>query len=339
MLKRIIDVNLNRVSEGLRVIEDITRFYFEEVTISKKCKELRHELRDIQKSKYEFTINYRDSTNDIGLDISKDIKSAKEYNLQSILKANIKRVQEGLRSLEEITGLNNFENLRYKSYDLEQRVFMLMKRNNFSLPDIYGITHSKASLGRSNIEIVNQMLIAGIKIIQYREKDLSMKEMLKECLEIRKLTTQHNATFIINDFSDLVLLTNADGIHIGQDDIPIESVRKILGNKIIGLSTHNPTQAIDAVNRGADYIGVGPIHKTNTKINVCEPVGYEYLEWVEKNIYIPYVAIGGIKESNLFEIVQRGAKSVSLVSEITESENIVNKVEKLRRIMGEYNYV
>ncbi|MDY0361083.1 MAG: thiamine phosphate synthase [Desulforegulaceae bacterium] len=203
----------------------------------------------------------------------------------------------------------------------------------FQDTDIYCITDEKHSKGRDNIFVVKKMLESGIKIIQYREKFKPMKEKYLECIEIRELTKKYNSTFIVNDHVDLAILCNADGVHIGQDDLPLKEVRKIMGStKIIGISTHNPSQAVEAEKSGADYIGVGPIFKTSTKVDVCEPVGLTYLDFVVRNIKIPFVAIGGIKEKNLLSVVERGARCAALVTEITEAENIEEKILNLRKI-------
>lgn len=208
---------------------------------------------------------------------------------------------------------------------------------SFKMPDFYGLTFSEKSAGRTNIEIVKEMIKGGIKLIQYREKEKSMAEKYSECLEIRRLTKEADVFFIINDHIDLAMLTGADGIHIGQDDIPIQSVRRLVGDEmVIGLSTHSPEQGRQAVKDGADYIGVGPIYATETKKNVCDPVGYEYLEWAVENLDIPFVAIGGIKKHNLHEIVRRGASTVALVSEITSDKDIPDLVGKLRKIYKEH---
>ncbi len=201
--------------------------------------------------------------------------------------------------------------------------------------DIYALTDSNLSLGRPAIQVVTELLNAGVKIIQYREKKLKSGAMLEECLQIRALTLQANACFIVNDHIDIAMLVDADGVHIGQEDLPVPMVRKLIGpNKIIGLSTHNPNQANEAINLGADYIGVGPIFATQTKEDVCAPVGYEYLDFVAKNINVPFVAIGGIKRHNIGEVVKHGAKCCALVSELVGAENIVQRVQEVRAAMG-----
>lgn len=205
------------------------------------------------------------------------------------------------------------------------------KLKNLMNQQIYCITAEEYSNGRSNIEMVKMMVEAGIKIIQYREKNKKKLLKYEECKVIRQITELADVLFIINDDVDLALAVEADGIHIGQDDLPIEAVRKLVGDDmIIGLSTHSLEQANDAVERGADYIGVGPIFKTNTKKDVCASVGFDYLDEVVKCIDLPFVAIGGIKEHNLPEVVNHGAKCVAIVTDITKAEDVVSKIKRLK---------
>lgn len=209
-----------------------------------------------------------------------------------------------------------------------------MDRKEPLATDLYCITAEHYSLGRSNVEVVTQWIQAGIKVIQYREKDKEMKRKYQECKIIRELTKEAGVTFIVNDDVDLAMMIGADGVHIGQDDFPLAAVRRLVGdNMIIGISTHSPQQAQAAVAHGADYIGVGPIFKTSTKKNVCKPVGLEYLQYVVNNISLPFVAIGGIKESNVAEVVQSGAQCISMVTEITEAQDIRKKISDLRKII------
>ena len=207
-------------------------------------------------------------------------------------------------------------------------------RQNILDTDIYCLTGEKFSLGRTNIEVVGEMLDGGVKLIQYREKEKKMGVKLEECKLIRQMTREAGAAFIVNDDIDIAILVEADGVHVGQEDLPIESVRELVGDEMaIGLSTHSPEEAQDALKRGADYIGVGPIFKTFTKEDVVDPVGFEYLEYVAANIDLPYVVIGGIKEHNIDEVVKRGASCVALVTEIVGEEDIKGKIAALREKM------
>lgn len=208
--------------------------------------------------------------------------------------------------------------------------------SGFLAADLYGITAEEYSLGRGNIEVVSQMIEAGIRVIQYREKNKKMGEQYRECLEIRKITRAAGVTFIVNDHIDLALSVGADGVHVGQDDLPPDCVRELVGeDMIIGLSTHSPAQAQAALKAEVDYIGVGPIFATQTKKDVCDPVGLEYLDYVVKNIDLPFVAIGGIKEHNIAEVARRGARCIAMVTEIVGAEDIGVKIHRLRKICKE----
>ena len=177
------------------------------------------------------------------------------------------------------------------------------------------------------------MLEAGVKIIQYREKDFSMLQKYRECLAIRELTARYGACFIVNDDVHLALAVKSDGVHVGQDDLPAAKVRELVGEKmLIGLSTHSPEQAEKAVRDGiADYIGVGPLFKTFTKNDVQPPVGLAYLDHVTAHYRIPFVAIGGIKENNVDEVIRHGARCVCLVTEFTAAEDIGAKIQAVRK--------
>ena len=199
--------------------------------------------------------------------------------------------------------------------------------------DIYCITARQFSLGRANLEVVRQLLEAGIKIIQYREKDFSMRQKYRECLAIRDLTARYNACFIVNDDIHLALAVAADGVHVGQDDLPVAKVRELIGDKLLlGLSTHSPEQADEAVKSGmVDYIGVGPLYQTFTKKDAPPPVGIGYLDYVTSHHRIPFVAIGGIKEHNVAEVVKHGATCICLVTEIVGAPSIATKIEAIRK--------
>lgn len=209
----------------------------------------------------------------------------------------------------------------------------------FDLPiGVYAITDSKSGKNKEFLEYCEDLLKGGAKIIQYREKKRDLKLLLEEAKALRELTLKYNATFIVNDYLDIALLSEADGIHIGQDDLPIKDVRKILGeNKIIGISTHNPQEAQQAIIDGADYIGVGPIFYTETKEDVCAPVTLEYLDFVNKNIKLPYVAIGGIKENNIDKVLAMGAKSICLVSELVGAENTLETTKRINNIIKHWH--
>lgn len=189
--------------------------------------------------------------------------------------------------------------------------------------DIYALTDRRLSLGRPVTEVVRALLDAGVRLLQYREKHLAAGVMLEECRELRRMTREAGACFIVNDHVDIAMLVGADGVHVGQDDLPVAEVRRLVGpDMIIGLSTHSPEQARAAVTAGADYIGVGPIFATQTKEDVVAPVGLAYLDWVAAHIRLPFVAIGGIKAWNAAEVAAHGAECCALVSALVGAADI-----------------
>lgn len=222
----------------------------------------------------------------------------------------------------------NTKDMKQRRKTLEEKYFK---------DSIYCVTAEDFSNGRNNIEVVKSMLEAGIKIIQYREKDNPnkyMREKYEECLKIRELTKEYDALFIVDDYADLALTADADGVHIGQKDMPIEAVRKIVGyDKIVGLSTTNEKEALEALDTSADYIGIGPIFATNTKPDADEATGIKYIDYVVKNLDIPFVCIGGIKLNNMDLLIEHKAMSLCMLTEIVSSEDIKAKCELLIKKM------
>lgn len=202
---------------------------------------------------------------------------------------------------------------------------------NFKLPKgVYAITDSETSLGKNIIDYSTELLLGGAKILQYREKNKRKGEILKEALELKKLTTKFNALFIINDYIDIALLVDADGVHLGQKDLPLKEARKLLGeNKIIGISANTFEEAKEAQLNGADYIGVGPIFSTQTKKDADSPTGTKLLTKIKENLSIPFTAIGGIKLSNLDEVLKTGTTSICLVSELLSAPNTFEITKKI----------
>jgi len=212
-----------------------------------------------------------------------------------------------------------------------------MKKKNIPAAGLYCITSEEHSAGRSTLETAAEMLGAGARVIQYREKEKTKRQKYVDCIELRAMTLGHGALFIINDDVDLALAVKADGAHLGQDDMPVEAARSILGaGAVIGVSTHSPAQALEALRRGADYIGVGPLFPTSTKKDVCAAVGLEYLDYAARNVQIPFVAIGGIKLHNLEEVLRRGARCVALVTEITGAPDIKSRVGEVLGILARH---
>ncbi len=215
-------------------------------------------------------------------------------------------------------------------------IIIINKENDKVLgSDIYAITAEEFSRGRDNIQVVQELLDSGVEIIQYREKEKKPREKLKQCKQIREMTRQAGCKFIVNDDIDIALLVGADGIHVGQDDLPVDEIRKLVKDEmIIGLSTHTPEEVKEGIGLGADYIGVGPVFETTTKEYKGELAGLEFVEYVYQNFNIPFVAIGGIKRDNIKLVKKKGANCFALVTEIVESENIQERIKELRNIIS-----
>ncbi len=336
---RIIDANINRVSEGIRVLEDLCRFYYNDEIKTKELRELRHDVRKTFDN--DQLIAYRDSINDIGAAISLKTTVDKKETIEALIKSNFKRIQEGLRTIEELLKIlgyyeygKKYEALRFKSYYLEKTY---PNRKFYFKDSIYAILGEDFSNGRDNIQLTKELIESGIKIIQYREKNKDKGYKLNQCKIIRELTKKNNVTFIVNDDIDIALAVKADGIHLGQEDMDSLEARKIAPNMIIGLSTHNKNQALLALEKKVDYIGVGPIFNTTSKKDVEYSEGLEYLKWVSKNIKLPSVTIGGIKEENLMDVISHGSKCFAMISELISTENIKAKVNNIRKIINGIN--
>ena len=188
---------------------------------------------------------------------------------------------------------------------------------------LYAITGEEFHRGRDLVNVMEEAIQGGADIIQLRDKKSSKLEVLQKARALRELTKKHGVAFIVNDHIDVALTVDADGIHLGQDDLPLIEARKIVGpNKIIGISTHAIEEAREAERNGADYIGVGPIFATKSKEDVTAPVSTNYIKQVIQEIKIPFVAIGGIKLHNVDKVLQAGATRICAISEIVGASDV-----------------
>ncbi len=180
------------------------------------------------------------------------------------------------------------------------------------------------------VSIAKKACLAGARIIQYRDKTASRKQMLETARRLRDITTDHNVMLIVNDFIDVAMLVSADGIHLGQDDIPISEARNITPEGlIIGISTHSIDQAKEAEAAGADYIGIGPVFATPTKQGNV-PIGMDIVREVVSIMHIPVVAIGGINPDNVNQLKGAGVTNVAMVRGFTsDTENVVRKINNM----------
>jgi len=198
----------------------------------------------------------------------------------------------------------------------------------------YFITGS--SLSRAgNYSDCKNALSAGVRVVQYRNKDCGTKEMYEEAFELRALCK--NVTFLINDRLDIALAVGADGVHIGREDIPYNAARKILGKKkIIGITAHSVKEARQAQKLGADYIGVSPVFFTKTKKDAGKPAGLKLIKEIKKQVSIPVIAIGGINLSNAKEAIEAGADGLCAISAVVTKPDVKKEIEKFQAIFLRY---
>ncbi len=189
-------------------------------------------------------------------------------------------------------------------------------------------THQLKSL----IDITIEAITGGISFVQLRDKESSRSQIFKTARLLRSITSANDVKLIINDHPDIAIAVDADGVHLGQDDLPLGEARKIMGDKIIGISTHNLRQAQKAKDNGADYIGFGPVFRTTTK-NAGKPRGLEHIEKLRGKINIPIIAIGGIKIENLKDVFDAGANAVAVSSGIVNSNDISERASQYREFI------
>ncbi|MBI2652919.1 thiamine phosphate synthase [Candidatus Woesearchaeota archaeon] len=187
------------------------------------------------------------------------------------------------------------------------------------------------------IEDVKAAVRGEVKIVQYREKDSSTKQMIKEAKEIKKICKKNNVLFLIDDRIDIALAVDADGIHLGQEDMPYGYARKLLGkNKIVGLSAHSISGALQNQKLGADYTSIGPVYCTTTKKDAKAPIGLKPIKQLQKKLKISLVAIGGINESNIEDVLKTGAKNIAIISGIVAKGDIEETVRRFIRKINLY---
>ncbi|MDN5347104.1 MAG: thiamine-phosphate pyrophosphorylase [Clostridia bacterium] len=189
--------------------------------------------------------------------------------------------------------------------------------------DLYVITDSRLSRGRPVVEVVRQALEGGARIIQLREKEMPPRELVALGRELRSLIKSFNATFIVNDRLDVALAVDADGVHVGQDDLPAAVARRLLGpGKILGVSVATVEEALRALADGADYLGVGSIYATGTKPDAGAPIGPARIKEIKSRVNLPVVAIGGINAANAGEVIAAGADGVAVISAVVGADDV-----------------
>jgi thiamine-phosphate pyrophosphorylase len=326
-IARILDANLDRSREGLRIIEEWCRFGLNHSELAQSCKEMRQELAQWHRLDLRLA---RDTPADVGTSLSHPQEETRS-NLENLLQANLCRVQEALRVLEEYGKLYNplmgesFKQLRYQVYAIESQLLATHRLQQLKAARLYLVTSPSENL----VAIVEAALKGGLTLVQYRDKNTDDLIRFENAQKLCQLCHDYGALFLINDRVDLALAVNADGIHLGQQDLPIAIARQILGpNRIIGRSTTNLQEMAKAIAEGADYIGVGPVYETPTKVGKAA-AGLDYVGYAAENSTVPWFAIGGIDQTNLGDVLKAGAKQVAVVREIMQSPDPTKATQDL----------
>lgn len=202
---------------------------------------------------------------------------------------------------------------------------------NFGL---YPVITEEFCNGRNILDVLKAVIDGGVKIVQLRQKNTTKKDLYLLALKYREITKKNNVKLIINDHLDIVQAVEADGIHLGQNDLPCKVARKIMPNIIIGVSTHSQDEVINAEKDDATYVNIGPIFSTNTKKISMMALGLDYLKSVKVNI--PFSVMGGIKKNNIIKVLECNAKNIAMVTEITEASDITKKTKELIKIINDY---
>jgi thiamine-phosphate pyrophosphorylase len=316
---RILDANLDRSREGLRIIEEWCRFGLNHPGYTDQLKHLRQTLGQWHSADLRLA---RDTPNDPGTDLTHP-QEAERTSLQAVLQANFCRLQESLRVLEEYGKLYRTEfalackAMRYQVYSLESQLIASDRRQRLQQTLTYLVTSPQENL----LEVVEAALRGGIGLVQYRDKQTEDGLRLELAQQLKHLCHRYNALLLINDRVDLALAVEADGVHLGQTDLPIAVARQLLGSqRLIGRSTTNPEEMERALSEGADYIGVGPVYSTPTKPGKAA-AGLDYVCYARDHATVPWFAIGGINVDNLGEVLEAGAERVAVVRAVMAAEN------------------
>jgi thiamine-phosphate pyrophosphorylase len=315
---RILDANLDRAREGLRIIEEWCRFGLNSAQMSGECKQMRQELALWHTEEIR---GARDTPGDPGTELTHP-REEQRSSIQQLLQANLCRVEEALRVLEEYGKLYNpemgavFKQMRYRVYTLESNLLAYERHQLLERSHLYLVTSASEQL----FSTVEAALQGGLTLLQYREKIADDTVRLSHAQKLRQICHHYGALFIMNDRVDLALAVDADGVHLGQQDIPIALARQLLGpQRLIGRSTTNPEEMQRAIAEGADYIGVGPVYETPTKVGKAA-AGLDYVEYAAKNASIPWFAIGGIDPNNINDVLSAGAQRVAIVRAIMQAD-------------------
>ncbi len=331
---RILDANANRAREGLRVVEEYARFVLESPALAARSKGLRHEFAD--------ALAYltaalpggacdleaaRDTPGDVGTDLSTPAEAARPNSL-AVARAGMKRLQEALRALEEYAkpvsadAGARFERVRYAAYALEPVLFAAQdRRARLARALLYVlVTESLASTDARTA--AREAAAGGADIIQMREKDLEDGPFLDRARTLAEAVRGAGALLLVNDRPHLALPAGADGVHTGQDDLPVHLCRRLVGpDRIVGRSTHAPAQLAAVSDQGADYAAVGPVYETATKAHRAA-VGLDFVRHAAETASVPWFAIGSVNRETLPRVLDAGARRVAVCTAILRAPDI-----------------
>jgi thiamine-phosphate pyrophosphorylase len=334
---RILDANFNRAREALRVIEDYARFTLNDDALTAETKTLRHELTAGVREHLpdRELLRARDTPGDVGTAFT-TASEQRRGSAREAVAAAAKRLAEALRVLEEYgktvspAFAAGIETLRYRSYTLEARVLLRGARHaRMRDARLYVLITEKLCHGNW-LETTRQTTDAGADCIQLREKDLPDGELLRRAQAVAAICRETNTLFFVNDRPDIARLADADGVHLGPDDLPVAAARRIVGQELlIGLSTHAPAQVDDALRQAPDYVAVGPMFESTTKPQQ-HIAGPELLRYATERTELPLVCIGGINETNAAQLLGIGRPCLAVCSAIIAHPDPAAAVRRLK---------
>ena len=335
-LNRVLDANANRAREGLRVLEDAARFILDEASLASELKGLRHEITAHSTALMGgFTSSARDTEGDVGT--HGDLPSeCSRPNIVSVVEAAGHRAAEALRALEEFAKVIDvehalaFEKVRYRIYDLEVALVSLLTRSSPSTWRVQVIL-TEALCAKPWREVVDSSIAGGADAIQIREKSMTDAELIQRVRDVIDVARPAGVSVIVNDRPDIAVAAGADGVHLGQDDFPVEEARKVIGSgMILGGSAHDLNEAERNIRAGCDYCGLGRMFLSETKPDVRE-AGPRFLkECVERWPTWPHLAIGGITPERIDTLIEHGASAVAVCYAVCGSESPEKVVASLR---------
>jgi len=207
----------------------------------------------------------------------------------------------------------------------------------FQQVDVYPVTCEELSEGRSNLEVLEAVIQGGSKIIQLREKEYPKRDLYELALKFREITAKAEVLLIINDHVDIALGVEADGVHLGKEDLPLTVARHLAPELLIGASTHSLGDALQAQEDGADYVNIGPIFPTRTKEGVERVLGPEAIAAISPHVEVDFTVMGGINEDNIEQVLVKGARRVAMVAAITKAKDIAAKVRFLKEKIRQFS--